>query len=678
MKEVTKLSLEDAERELENYVFLEDIDDIAPYDWLINEDCSKNDTEGSEIDDISFFSNHYYRKITNFKICDVFGIHLKSFFIDEHDPSHYFLLLGELLPHNNNDENNSAFSSIKVKIPITDWFFTFGLSSQDKNNKCYDAIQQSIQENHLLEEGYWVEDYLFTRYHLVFPCLNEYREIYDFCLKQASFAFYPVQAPFGRCIHRLVDYSICDFEGKFLNPVYHLSRLDYDYTPICAKGRILNSTNQLYLKVFFPFLRYEISFGFPESTDFEKEKKEDINRGIFVHHLNGTENLWFKLEKPLKDYNDQKVLPDYVDPCNKMICDYMRSTKFYCAPYQKITDFQLATYDGNGIERGFPQMNENQTGFISLSIASPNAVSSDPYLPLLALSGKLFTKVENIYVRSFVQNYVFDSGRRDQDEVTVYMFSPSESIHYRLYPSAESCISGFNIILNDYDWPSEEGSIEIWRRIKDYSLKDSEGKFTSLLFKTDNTIHTLTGNLLPSPEYARENLPLLPIQLYSDGYSIDFGRSIDDNARGLWMREIHSVWFKIIDPPATGYEEPGAAALLNTTKFLQFHDTLRYYKHNDGKNTSSDPSEGFCYVDDEGLFICDYSIKELYLKSNKNFDIKFVAENKEFVKSNLGVVINFSSSRKFYFSLKTLDGTIIPFFLFSSAHSCSFSVVFIF
>jgi hypothetical protein len=676
-----ELRLKAAEKELENYVFLEDIEDIAPYDWLINEGSGENDMDSTEIDDAkdhNIFGHQYYRRITNFKICDVFGIRLKSFFIDDTDPSRYFLLLGELLPCNTTDAAKEP--TVKVKIPITDWFFTFGLSLKDTSSDIYDAFQLSIQENHFLEEGYWVEDYLATRYHLLFPCLDEYREIYDFCLKQAHCAFNPIKAPFGRIVHPVMDYSIVDCTGThMLDPVHHLSQLDYNYTPIYAKGKILNSTNERYLKVLIPFFRYEISFGLRnKSSNAELETKEDINHGIFFHHLNGLEDLWFKLVNPSKEYADQKIL-DYFDPFCKKICGFMRSTKFYSAPYQKITDFQLVTYNGKDYQGTFPSMNEKQTGFLSSSsIVSSEASIADPYKSLVSLSGKLCTENENIWVRSFVQNYVFDSGRREKDEVTVYMFSPvAEPLYYRLYPSAESCISGFNIILNDYDWPSEEGSTEIWRRIQDYSLKDSEGKYTTLLFKDPErrTINTLTGSLLPSPEYANE-LPLLPVQLYVDGYSIDFGRSVDDSARGLWMSEIHQVWFKIIDPPSTGYEKLGTMAISHTTKFLQFHDTLKYYQSADRKDSSAadSPPVGFCYFDDEGSYVCESSIKELYLKSNKNFDIKFVAENKEFIKDNLSNVINFALSRKFYFSLRTLDGQFICFF---SDLLCSFFSLFV-
>jgi hypothetical protein len=73
----------------------------------------------------------------------------------------------------------------------------------------------------------------------------------------------------------------------------------------------------------------------------------------------------------------------------------------------------------------------------------------------------------------------------------------------------------------------------------------------------------------------------------------------------------------------------------------------------------------FC-ENDEDIFVCDFTIKEIYQKSNGNFDISFINTNKSFIKDNINIIINEDKSVKFYKSLKSLRGIVVclHFYLF--------------
>jgi hypothetical protein len=751
--------------ELQGYSYLEDIDDLSPFDWIVNEndksvidekkdktdsDNSNDDDDTSVID--SKYSRKFYRKITNFKITDIFGVHLKSFLTSEVDPCQFFLITGELLPTESSDTlftEPDVSGPVKVKLPLVDMFYNFGLSAESSVENKENSI---IKENHFLEEGYWIRDYEGMLYQLIPPCHNDYLTFYQYCLDIASFSFFPSQEghfnhPF---IHRLFDFEITNKEGSFIDPVAYLADDDNSgNVPISAFGKLkdfsptANITDDLealkedfskkYLKVQIHFVKCEISFGIhgtegtkkndeeeAVSSKVKKQRKKtieqlnsetktedlairDLNQGIFLLELNDS-LLFFHLENPSQNYLSSQQFIDYDVSFleHELLFKYSRTCSFYSFPFVKLTDFTIIDYEGTIINTIFPSLvYTSAPGREHKSEESEGSevlqdTECDPYKSYYCLSGRLYHKKirnESVYIRCFIQDYCFDLGyQNNSQEVSVFTFCASQQIFYRLVWSATSEFLPFHYILNDYNWPCEEGASEVWRRITNYSLSDKEGNYQSLLVKSPN-VYTLKGDFVPPPvngsvanigkgrkgkkaealslidRESQSDIPSLHVQVYVNGYSIDFGRTQDDNARGLWLCDIYINWIKLVPPCLSGYDAYSNSAMLFTEKFVNFHDTLRYFENEKGS---------FFCENDEDIFVCDFTIKEIYEKSNGNFDISFINTNKSFIKDNINIIINEDKSVKFYKSLKSLRGICCLFVCISTYSGLCFLFFFLY
>jgi hypothetical protein len=765
--------------ELQGYSYLEDIDDLTPFDWIVNENDNsvidekkdKTDSDNSNDDDdtsviSSNFTRKFYRKITNFKITDIFGAYLKSFFTSEADPCQFFLIIGELLPVESGDtlfKEPEINGPVKVKIPLVDMYYNFGLPGELRGENMENNI---LKENHLLEEGYWIKDYEGMLYQLIPPCHNDYLTFYQYCVDIASFSFFPSQeGHFNQMfIHRLFDFEIMNKESSYIDPVAYLSDdNNRENLPIIAFGKLREffptaavtddlealkeDFSKKYLKVQIHFIKCEISYGIHanegssslndnvEVDDVSKGKKRkkkvaekqenamkkedfrksDLRQGIFLLPLNDSV-LSFHLENPSDKYLSSEQFIDYSLSClnHELFFKYSRTCPFYSFPFIKLTDFIIVDYNGTIINTIFPSLSSSSTSPNNLDENKKKSakrsieptteksqendnfefLDNDPYQSYYCLSGRLYHKKinnESIFIRCFIQDYCFDLGyQQNSQEVSVFTFCTSQQLYYRLVWSAVSEFLPFHYILNDYNWPCEEGTSEVWRRITNYSLTDKERNYQSLLVKSPN-MFILKGDLLPPPvngsivtigkgrktkkaeisidSVIPSDIPSLHVQVYVNGYSIDFGRTQYDDARGLWLCDIYMNWIKLVTPCFSGYDEYSTSAMLFTEKFLTFHDTLRYYEYE---------KDSFFCQNNEDIFICNFTIKEIYEKSSGNFDISFINSNKSFIKDNIKIIINEEKSIRFYKSLKSLRG-ICDFLLFVCCflYFCSF-VVFLF
>jgi hypothetical protein len=593
----TEEQIEKGRKELEKYVYLEEVENLLAYNWPIDEGQRKkarpeddDDTSGED-DDSS--PTEVYRKITNFSICDVFGVRLKSFYINETDPSKYFLLVGDLLPENS--ESNTQATA--VKIPVVDIFYNFGVSA----NSSY------LKRDHRLESGFWARDYNSVLYLIVPPAAEAYETIFTSLLHNSLCNFNPVDAHYGRKIHSLTNFTIINRSNEIVNPLD-----DRDGFALIF-GKIMSENSAKYIKVQVAFTDFEFSYG--------NEKIEEINKGMLLCDIE--KKLWFKLEEPSTDYREiGEELNAYLDTKSPLLFKYNKNHKFHFS-YRKLSEFRAHDYEGKLVKDGI--------------ILNPASQSPKKWL---SLSGTF--PDGDLLIRTFVDDYYFDMGQTENQNVSLY-YRGVDQFWYKLEYAKGCQMQPFHCILNDYNFPSDEG--QIWRRIREYLLVDTNGKFWPLVkndFKEGAVM--VRGKLVPPAE--NESLPELKIQGYVERYSIDFGQSLDDENKGLWICDIHDYWYKIATPADPSYQTMADVGITASKKFLQLYDTLMY----------SENPEFLDYDENEQKYFCKYGILEVYEKSNQSFDIRFVFNNKKFVFDNLDTIIDYDQSKKFERSINALTG----------------------
>ncbi len=602
------------EHGLTPYSFLEDIKGIENFDWPINGQKGEGENDFTDNDDISdddekLFHVKYYRKITNFRVCDVFGIRSKAFFIDEIDPSRYFLLIGDLIPCPQSKGDGSSTRAIALKVPITEMFYNFGL----ENDGSVETKKQ-IFEDARLEAGFWVRDFECTLYQLVPPALESYSEIFEVCLNAAKSQFKPADAHFGRKIHLLENTTIHNSNEEHVNPLE--SKISDNHFAF-AKLSFLHGSSSSKLrsiKVRIPFILWELSFGDCINNE--------LNTGFLISNLNN--HIWFKVNSTAESYVYREELSNCLDSTKAILSGCGKPHKFYDTEYRRITHFEITSYDGKVMEEALPRPKPTST----------------PESLIFALSGMILKSKEEIFrVRTFINDYVIDIGYRPKDEISIFTFSLDKSL-YRLHWSSKCRFPKFDAVITDYHWPSEDQ--QVWRRIKDYKLTDVEGNDSTLL--TQASLSILKAYLIPPESF--DYLEDLKVQVYVEGYSIDFGQSIEDDNRGLWLRDNHENWYKVTPNALPEYEPLAKEGLVKTRKFLRLYETVV---------NSENPA--FVEFDEKHQqYVCDYTIQDIYKLSNRKFDLAFVSDNKKFVLDNIDNVIHKGKSRKFYNSLNVLTG----------------------
>jgi hypothetical protein len=715
---------EQGEKDLEeNYSFPEEIEFLDCYEWPFDEEkrvktlsIPRSDSPGEKVSENSNRRHHCYRKVTNFKICDVFGINLKPFFINEEDPANYFILAGQLIPFQ--EISNISYDSMKkvdsVKVLICEIFFNFGTEEA-----------KMIRKNGFLENGYWIRDVDNHLYQILPPSQECYISLYETAIKIAERNFYPKNCFFGRNIHLLSNSSIFNDCYHFLenddattvaDPISHFTEHPSSLLFLHGKLHFLDEDQDdgslkmkegslQMINVQIAFSYYEISYG--------DKQMHELNHGLLIPNL--SQAIWFKVANSQKQNAamiqslslTESLLEGESNEILRNGCD--RHHKYYSFPYRRMTSFFFQNYLGNFIEK---------SSFSSLNLSS-EASSSSSLSPRLKnievlenstnyyiLSGLIKKKVKSqkqiggkrkksqqdegleseeevtIRIRVFIKEAVLDMGYHIDDGISLFCLSVN-NVYYRLVWSKECRFSSFSSLLNDYyNWPSDDES-QVWRRITDYRVLDCKGNQQTFLTRNNDFI--LQGNLLPSPSSpvsspstafspllsptklsssstssssslsTSEEIGKLRMQIYIRGYSIDFGLSLEDENRGLWIQDNHNNWFKIIPPPAHGYETFSNNAFNLSNKFLKFHEILFYSKN-----------PAFVRYDDsenEGLYLCDYTIQDIYKESKGSFDIDFIWQNRQFVIDNIDNVIHPQKAKAFFTSIRNLTSKCFPFFI---------------
>lgn len=485
--------------------------------------------------------------------------------------------------------------------------------------------------DHRFEKGFWAKDHQSIHYLLIPPAQKSYETLFSLCNKASLSYFHPANAQFGRMIHQLKDYFVVnigeDGDG-YVNPIDLLPSTVKTFC-LYAYGKIefqIDESTKRLIKVQIPFNEYELSYG--------DERIENINKGFLFSSIN--KKIWFNLDRPIPIYlqHDLKI-KTFLDPHCLLLTQFNKRNRYYGYPHRTLSSTRIVDAWGKVIRDGILPVTKNSS---SIGVEGVDVVQ-----PFYAVSGTIFksTVDEIVPIRTFVTDYRFDMSNTERDPVSLMLLSVNQVL-YKVRNTENADIQPFNCLLNDYNWPSDDS--QVWRRIKEYTLSDDSGNLWPMTKNDFEDGHVvLRGKLIAPPESGP--LPDISIQTYLERYSIDFGMSIDDENKGLWLSDIHGDWYKVTAPPAREYEAMAEKSLKQCKKFLEFHDTLKY--HESPKFLGDQ--------DEEGGFFCDYAINDIYKLSNAAFDIDFICENKDFVRDNVFNVVS-KDSKRFYGSLRNLTG----------------------
>lgn len=160
------------------------------------------------------------------------------------------------------------------------------------------------------------------------------------------------------------------------------------------------------------------------------------------------------------------------------------------------------------------------------------------------------------------------------------------------------------VLRRNFNWPADEG--QIWRHLSDYTIMDEDGKLVEAC-RVEHGHYKARGTLLARPG---SNIQCIAnVEITFEGYSIDFGKTSDDAARGYWVEseerkhsphsdgpdtdawngsdankdkgkkkkkrkvETETVWYKF-EIPHRDYKQFAAQMEQQVKKYLEFHDAL--------------------------------------------------------------------------------------------------------
>jgi hypothetical protein len=159
------------------------------------------------------------------------------------------------------------------------------------------------------------------------------------------------------------------------------------------------------------------------------------------------------------------------------------------------------------------------------------------------------------------------------------------------------------ILWRNFNWPADPG--QIWRRLTDYVILDDRGSKIEAC-SVENGHYKAKGTLIAKPG---SNIPCIAdVEISFERYSIDFGKTSEDPARGYWVEseelkhvpadesdegteldekggkgkgkkrkrrkdEKETVWYKL-ELPHPDYQELAKQMEKKVRCYLELHDTL--------------------------------------------------------------------------------------------------------
>lgn len=612
----------------DSYDYVEEIPDIDRFDHPISAPQSKStppSTLHQRIVTVTDTPLKCVRRITNFIYCDVFATATKHMFLrDSDDPSNFYILLGELIPI-----LNSGCKTHKIKIIVADITVYYGCGVNDPLR------------------GVWVQDVEGAWYQLVAPCHAQYQKLWDNVSSKLFPRHYSKPSTFGKeyewTIREVTVYS--EHTGKIAD-LMNLplpQKVLKSHEPKRDKDNDGNKTLSLVIQGFVDVVfdqrikstvrvvmtlsHYEVCYGGHHQV---------ADRGIWVRIYESP--VWYRIINASSTYEKmlttitEKVFGNSTTPPA-----YDIKSNYYRDLLRRLTYTSLVDEKGKSVSYLInPEKESNKEGqayFLrGYALPKEDAIDAGP-----------------LCVSAYVSEYVVDLGRKKNSDLCIYLKAPEISVWYRIDPKcfSEVCsaslapsYSYLSSVVNAYNWPSESNS-EVWRRIDNCALVDLKGNFASMLSScAPNKTSILKGQLVrksKSPQY-----PPLNVQLYCEQYSIDYGTHVEDESRGLWLKDENQEWYKI-QSPHPSYSDYAWEALVKTQKFLKIHETLVF-----------DDAQ-YCPCDDNtGLYKCSMTICELFIESKGSFDLSFVLENKEFICNNLEGGFDKAASKRLFSSINKL------------------------
>jgi nitrogen regulatory protein PII-like uncharacterized protein len=379
--------------------------------------------------------------------------------------------------------------------------------------------------------------------------------------------------------------------------------------------------------------------------DFGQNRPHDVTQGF-----------WMTGDDPDKRYKliypAAAAYTDYAVGVLDLACD-RGLLKYYLHNYESVqclhwTDFSL-TDDALGTSQTLILPAKSRSPFLLKGLIKLNANAyCEDGMDRLSEHGDY----SHLRVQTYIHaNYFVDFGRDAlSNKDPEFWVEDSYCTWIRLMtPCHPSYLTDHTHTMNQtiknvqgYNWSAEED--EIWRHVTKFRLTDLSGAPHHLEIPL-GTQFILWGDLVPPPTSSR---PVISIKLYVTQMAIDLGREQDDPNKGVWMGDIRGDWYMLVQPAAPEYVALAEGTFHRAAKFLALHDALVH----------QDPDEKICVFDDDSsMYSCRVKIRDIHRQAEPKFDLKFVAENWEFVKCHLESTFDLDKSTVFVNSVRKLQGT---------------------
>lgn len=589
------------ENGLESYFYIEDIDNVNSYSWTLTNQPGKT-----------------FRKLKNFLFTTIFADDLKPLFqlpdeIDE--ATKFFLMVGELVPASAKFDN----VMLKIAVPRGAVYYNFGCRAKDD------------------EVGWWVRDHEEVQYQLKPPCFADYQQTFATAERDIQSIVELADTFCGRKFLKVANFSVMS-KGDLLCDLKDYFKMKGNSPPVFLDGIVTTKQNG------DESTNYKIRIGIvgmechlpPRGVS-----RANKRTGIWLKGYNG---LWFQLKEPSAAYEPLfSALVSSMTP-QALQDGFIDRPKNALGDTLNITSFSMVNSAGEVID-------------------CVNSISFEGGRSLL--SGWLLTKkdtmaeVQTMPISILVDELFLDCGvtlKQKGSNVVPIAYCRAHDVMIRLGDGDQLDVSPTAIIslINRYNWPNEDE--QVWRRINNfYIYSATQGvlpdmkEFSPILMLNEESRHgTIAKAKLLPPSSNSDTSPPLSVMFAPTGYSIDFGSSREDENQGLWVQDQRNVWWKLVPPGHPTFDAHFNVAMNCTDKFLALHHTLKYSKNR--------KELGITLDDETNTLKIKKSVKEIYLLSNRAFDLAFVRDNLNFVLSNMGNVWNGDQSKVFVKSLHDLVG----------------------
>jgi hypothetical protein len=218
------------------------------------------------------------------------------------------------------------------------------------------------------------------------------------------------------------------------------------------------------------------------------------------------------------------------------------------------------------------------------------------------------------------------------------MLSKSSSLYIRIEDLTNA---------TDYDFPPEEHHRR--RHISNFTITDKNDSNIFIPPLTQPSVQQhyflLRGDLVV-PDPAKSKVTSKSVAVRVIRHTINFGTDVKDeeNSRGIWFESVDGILYKLVPPFHKDFHSLSQAAYDKYYGFMRVFDALLF----------TDPEICPEEPDKRGRYQCSYNIKQVYEMSKRHFSLRYVIQNKAFVREGLAATI--APTSKFMKSLASFSG----------------------